>query len=236
MSMASSTIFRKIRNLLVKGHSPFIESGPSTIAGRGIFALTTIPKHEVVALYPGIYTPPLPHFLEMPVGDSNFPVADLYLANKISPSGIHVEENAYILNLQHHVGGFLDGACLTSARGRPLDENPSARGHLINHSNIAANVEFESFVWSDIVLDSSCDPTLYAVPNERRQDGTPWYADGDRLVRFLNPDDLIQRNLHAVGGAAFLTKRVIHQGEELFLDYLLRKPYPEWARGWYTGS
>ena len=190
----------------------------------------------MVALYPGIYTPPLPHFFEMSVDDSHVPIADLDLANTISPCGIHVEENAYILNLQHRVGGFLDGACLTSARGRPLDENPSACGHLINHSAVAANVEFESFVWSDIVFDSSGDPTQYDVPNERRQDGTPWYTDGDRTVLFPNPDDLVQQNLHAVSGAAFVTVRDIYQGEELFLNYLLRKPYPPWARGWYTGS
>lgn len=149
-----------------------------------------------------------------------------------------MEENAYILNLQHRVGGFLDGACLTSARGRPLDENPSACGHLINHSANAANVEFESFVWSDVVFDSflNDDPTLYDVPNERRQDGTPWYADGGSVVRFLNSDDMIQQNLLSVGGAAFVTIREIQQGEELFLNYLLRKPYPVWARGWYAGT
>ena len=234
MKMSSSTIFHKARNLLIKEHAPLVKAGPSTIAGRGVFAMTTIPKHQVVALYPGIYSPPLPHFLQMPLEDSIIPTAALYLANEISPAGVHVEENAYILNLP--IGGFLDGACLTGARDRPLDENPSACGHLINHSANAANVEFESFVWSDVVGDSLSDHTLHELPNERRQDGTPWYSDGVRIVRFPNADDLVRQYPHAVGGAAFVTKTQIARGEELLLNYHLRKPYANWAREWYTRS
>ena len=217
-------MLQKIRNILIKEHAPFVKAGPSAIAGRGVIATTTIPKDQVVALYPGIYSPPLPQFLQMPFDDSVLPTADLYLANKISPAGIHVEENAYILNLS--IGGFLDGACLTSARGRPLDENPSACGHLINHSAYAANVEFESFIWSEVVGDSFGDHTLHDLPNERRQDGTPWYSEEDRIVRFPKSDDGVQQYPHAVGGAVCVTKAPIDRGEELLLNYQLRKPLP----------
>ena len=234
MNMSNSSILLKVRNLLVKDHAPFVKEGPSTIAGRGVFATTTIPKDQVVALYPRIYSPPLPHFLQMPFDDSVIPTTELYLANKISPAGIRVEDNAYILNLP--VGGFLDGACLTSARGRPLDENPSACGPFINHSANTSNVDFISFVWSDVVGDSLGDTILHDLPNERRQDGTPWYSDGHHIVRFPESDDLVQQYPHTVSGAVFVTKAVIDQGEELFLNYKLRKPYPNWAREWYTGS
>ena len=69
-----------------------------------------------------------------------------------------MEENAYILNLQL-VGGYLDGESLT--KGRPLDANPSACGHLINHSLTLSNVDFESFVWSDMIL--AADDELYCI-------------------------------------------------------------------------
>jgi hypothetical protein len=225
--MTSCQLPHKIRQLLTKTHTPFVQSGPSLIAGKGVFALTTIEKDQVVALYPGIYTPPLPRFLATPLDDCS--VMSYYLANKVSPTGSAVEENAYILNLQL-VGGYLDGESLT--KGRPLDANPSACGHLINHSPTLSNVDFESFVWSDMIL--AADDELYQIPNERRQDGTPWYLEGERIIRFPSPENSIEENFHTVCGAAFVTRRQIDEGEELFLNYRLRKPFPTWAQDWYT--
>lgn len=240
-----------IRNLLTKAHIPLVKSGPSLIAGRGVFALTNIEPNHVVALYPGIYTPPHPQlFMNMSISDDYYHADEELLllttsnTNLVSPSGMHVEQNAYILNLSM-IGGYLDGACLTGVqnrrRRRPLDMNPSACGQLINHSASYANVEFQSFRWSDIVPDfddhdsnHDTNELMYDLPNERRQDGSPWYMEGDRMVRFPNADETIQRNLHAVGGAAFVTTRRIVGGEELLLNYRLRKPYPKWAKDWYV--
>jgi hypothetical protein len=237
-----------IRNLLTKAHIPYVKSGPSLIAGRGVFASTNIEPNHVVALYPGIYTPPHPHlFLKNSISDDYFYSDEelvLLTSNTtgsfVSPSGRDVEQNAYILNLSM-IGGYLDGACLTGVKNRrPLDINPSACGHLINHSATLANVEFQCFRWSDIVpefdddIDYDSHELMYDLPNERRQDGSPWYIDGDRLVRFPNADETIPRNLHAVGGAAFVTTRRIAVGEELLLNYRLRKPYPGWAKDWYV--
>jgi hypothetical protein len=234
-----------IRHLLSKAHIPVVKSGPSLIAGTGVFASTNIEHDQVVALYPGIYTPPHPHFLEPSISDGFS--SDVELLNPqwlrqsilcVSPSGQNVDQNAYILNLSM-IGGYLDGACLTGANNQqPLDSNPSACGQYINH-HATANVEFQCFRWSDIVpdWDNNNDDTnelMYDLPNERRQDGSPWYMDGDRMVRFPNADETIPRNLHAVGGAAFVTTRRVAIGEELLLNYRLRKPYPDWAKDWYV--
>ena len=248
-------LFHQIGHLLLWNHTPLVKSGPSKIAGNGVFALVTIPENQVIALYPGVFTPPNPisSRANMPLEDCFSPVQELYLANKTSPAGIAVEDNAYILNLSRP-GGYLDGACLSSPPdGRKLDLNPSACGHLINHSAISANVEYESFSW-DMVLATLADhdnnylsrikddACLHDLPNANRQDGSAWYADQDQVVRFPNPDELCssirtnhsQEHRFFLGGAAFITTRTVDQGEEILLNYRLRKPYPAWARDWYT--
>jgi hypothetical protein len=245
-----------------------VEIRPSSIpsSGYGVYAQTHLECGQMVALYPGVYTPPTwnrIHWNQHPgwsrmgysswidfYGEEEEKEKELYsyLANQISPSGVPVEENAYILNLQN-VGGYLDGNCLTvpiaSASScsseilnvRKLDENPSACGHLVNHSSDRFNVAFESFLWDDILLDDiKDDPNYYKIPNVLRQDGTPWYFNGEKIVYFEKHDETTSRNYPPLGGAVLITQCDVEKNEELLVHYRLKKPYPKWAKDWYQDN
>lgn len=230
----------KIKNLLYKSHIPCIEVRPSLVAGSGVFAVRDVEKDEVVALYPGIYTPPHPNVGSLFTssvlpGEDDF--SEMYLANIISPTGKAMEDCAYILNLQD-VGGYVDGEALdrcTNDDLESLNANPSASGHLINHAVVRSNVEFECFMWNDIfdAASKSEGEGVYRLPNERRHDETPWYHDGEQIIRFsyLNNAEV---SFQQIGGAAFLATTKIQKGEELFLNYRLLSPYPKWAQEWYS--
>jgi hypothetical protein len=95
-----------------------------------------------------------------------------YLGHYSTPSGITMEQNAYILNIQTPSGGYIDGLALHTIDGIPIsvcdysythtsyhakqkarfDRNPSCCGHLINHSIRYQNVDVLPFAWSDVVL------------------------------------------------------------------------------------
>jgi hypothetical protein len=254
-----------IRSLLSVVHTPRVEIKLSSIAtGYGVFARTPLMAGQVVCLYPGVYTPPpyyATHFGRYGwrmVGEEDASILpeESYLANRISPSGLPVEENAYILNLQT-VGGYLDGNCRKVSTAsfidstnknqaqynnvlsmeRNLDENPSACGHLVNHSSDAFNVAFESFLWNDSILgyNDECEK-YYKIPNAIRQDGSPWYFDGERIVYFERLDEKTFRNYTPLGGAVLVTQRDVEQNEELLVDYKLKRPYPKWAKDWYKDN
>ena len=280
MYNALSKLAEAIARLLSKNHDPLVEVRTSSVAdvaaGRGVFATTRLEQDVAVALYPGVYTPPLPrHLSAIPSSSSSSSLDDttaVYLGNRTSPSGLAVEENAYLLSLQAAGGGYLDGLALerscfdgfggegssTTTPSPPapsMDSNPSACGQLINHSSVETNVEVETFLWHEMINlaaetkkhhgsgdddnegsgDEENDNATYPLPNERRQDGTPWYHDGEALIRFDRTSAALPfSNVGgAIGGAALVTSRVVEQGEELFLNYKLQKPYPAWAETWY---
>lgn len=224
--MTASKALNEIVRLLTKSGSFLVEVKPSSVngAGRGVFATENVPKDSVVCLYPGIYTPPLPAHASIDDGSH-------YVGNITAPSGGPISHNAYILNLQA-VGGFLDGNALVGNDGRVLDRDSISCGHLVNHrSTSGANVRVLSFRWDSL-------PTLDAsiIPNDTRCDGAPWYLDGNsgQMVRFDRSSTNNQRDL--LCGAALYTCRPVRTGEELYLDYGLKPPYPPWAKDWYDAQ
>lgn len=212
---------KSVRRLLSRSHTPRTELKGSTIheAGRGVFAVESVGAGEILCLYAGIHTPALP----LGANDSL-----VYLGNNMAPSGVMPDENAYILNLHHVGGGYLDGLALATG-DRNLDENPSACGHCVNHSSNQANVEVLSFAWSDVLSEDNeiGHEHLYPLPNIVRADGGPWYLDtsADAIVTCggAGPN----------AGATFYAKNNIEAGDELLLNYGLLSPLPSWATGWY---
>jgi hypothetical protein len=105
--------------------------------------------------------------------DTNNPHGDEieFLGHNSTPSGIPIEKNAYILNIQTPAAGYIDGMALEIIEGRHipireysyshklyhpqvkwrLDSNPSCCGHMINHSIRHQNVRILPFLWSDVV-------------------------------------------------------------------------------------
>lgn len=200
----------------------------------------------VMCLYPGIYTPGLP--LAACCADD----AAEYLANQSPPSnvGSSIDNNAYIMNVTL-MGGYIDGCALTSQynnnKDNMLDTNPSACGHLINHDSVRKNVDVVAFAWDEIItkerrVDDNVilnnhlndESYYYPIPNELRADATPWYYDTllHKIISFPSKEDTPLSHSLLCGAAIVLTAP-ISQGEELLLDYGLKKPYPVWAKEWY---
>jgi hypothetical protein len=212
---------KSVRRLLLRSHTPRTELGGSSIhgAGRGVFAVESVGAGEILCLYAGIHTPALP----LGANDSL-----VHLGNNVAPSGVVPDENAYILNLHHVGGGYLDGLALTT-EDRRLDENPSACGHCVNHSSKQANVQVVSFAWSDVLNEDNDleHEHLYPLPNIVRADGSPWFLDTgtETIVGYggAGPN----------AGAAFCAEIDIEAGDELLLNYGLLPPLPSWAVDWY---
>mmetsp|Transcript_8444 Transcript_8444/g.15389 ORF Transcript_8444/g.15389 Transcript_8444/m.15389 type:complete len:247 (+) Transcript_8444:155-895(+) len=238
-------ISRQIIHLLKKSNSPRVAIAESTItdknhesAGRGVFSQQKVSSNELpmaMCLYPGIYTRGIPiHAMR----------SAEYLANRSPPSnyGLDIGENAYIMNL-NNCGGYIDGCALESQYGEydALDINPSACGHLVNHDAARSNVEVISFAWDELITKDetmmSTKEDHFALPNELRADGFPWYYDTalDKLVSFPSRDQKPPPQKMLCGAALILTKPISH-GEELLLDYGLGDPLPSWAEGWYNGT
>ena len=228
----------------------------SMVFSRGVFARYDISAKDVpmvMCLYPGIYTPGLPFGVDV---DAE------YLANQSAPSNYcsaasTIDENAYILNLTL-MGGYIDGCALShyenDADGNNvatvLNINPSACGHLINHSAVRKNVDVLAFAWEEVttrrreavfggVVKRDDNSSYYSVPNELRADGSHWYYDPclDEVISFPSKSKghtPLPRTI--LCGAAMILTASLSQGEELLLDYGLKEPCPTWAKGWYEGS
>ncbi|KAL3915600.1 MAG: hypothetical protein SGILL_005571 [Bacillariaceae sp.] len=200
---------------------------------------------EVLCLYPGIYTPPLPLAVGMlsTLEDSN-EVMDLYLAKNLAPSGVDFQDNAYVLNMGSPVGGYLDGCALETSTGRQLNVSPSACGHLVNHfggNSPQPNVQVAPFFWKDVLPSES---NLFdTLPNAMRRDGSPWYFDAmeQKIVCFPAEADGNQQTLlnPLLAGAAIVASGCdssshLQPDQELLLDYQLQpNSLPNWAVGWY---
>ena len=139
-----------------------------------------------------------------------------------------------------------NGDQFNSQRRMLLDENPSACGHKVNHSTRRANVSVIPFFWKDVFPENEPKDgfkTSY-LPNILRNDGSPWYHDGyNNTIRYFSAASaqekiIVQPQQHSsfllCCGAAICSLRTLQPGEEIFLDYGLRRPYPSWARDWYS--
>jgi hypothetical protein len=221
----------KHRNYTNEGQSGWSSSKESS---TGFF-----PAGAVLCLYPGVHTPPLPSSL---ASDAN---KVRYLGSQTTPSGSKPRDNGYLLQLHCVNGGYLDGNPVLF-EGLPLqDNNPSACGHFVNHSIENANVAVMSFPWS--LLDEVNDGPLpklswegsdlyYPVPNTNRSDGSPWYEVDDGWCReqhFPTNQESALQSAQCCGAVLYATTN-IPAGNELFLHYQLRKPYPRWAQDWYS--
>lgn len=238
---------QQVIQLLKRCHEPLVEVRESSIpnAGLGVFLRDNvrgsgmIKTDQVLCLYPGIYTPPMPNQVK-------FDDQSVYLANQLND----LESNGYILNLNDNpnIGGYIDG----EPNRKEENSSPSAVGHLINYNGSDnANVRVVSFCWSSILsyngnaqtrafdMTSLSTDEFYNIPNTLRSDGTPWYFDGitNKLVYFplLKHNNSSNSNISPLRGAAICLKSSINHPDrrELFLDYALRNPLPKWAQGWY---
>lgn len=221
------SILRNSISLLDKGfESCPVEVKLSSLpnAGQGVFSTKNIEKFSPLCFYPGIYTPPLP---TRNIGHEGTN-ALIYLANKVV-----TENNAYVINL-NDVGGSIDANNLI---WDPQSDrcNPHAVGHFVNHGR-QPNVNVISFHWNELLTRQNnfvSDPSRYhRIPNELRCDGSPWYFDTTSeeviyLKRYEGHHEI------SIGGAVLYANTEIPEGSELFLDYMLQKPYPAWAREWY---
>jgi hypothetical protein len=108
------------------------------------------------------------------VNDPDNPNGDIVdlLGHHSTPSGIPIEKNAYILNIQTPEGGYIDGMALDLIEGRHvsireytlshtsfhaqvksrLDTNPSCCGHRVNHSKMNQNIKILPFLWTNVLL------------------------------------------------------------------------------------
>jgi hypothetical protein len=219
---------KQVRHLVEKSRYPSVEVQTSCLsgAGRGVFSRQSVSDEMlpmVACLYPGIYTPGMPYVNSAEIGNE-------YLADQIPPSQIPFEDNEYIMNLQD-TGGYVDGSSLEDCNGQRLDTNPSACGHFINHDACNANTYFVSFAWDHLLVGFDLQQDG-ALPNDVRRDGSPWYFDGtdQSIHRFEHSD---KEPLPSVCGGAIVISKPLDSGDELLLDYGLRKPYPSWAKDWY---
>ena len=151
----------------------------------------------------------------------------VFLGHWTTPSGIAVDENAYILNLQEPpCSGYIDA--LSSHND---NENPNACGHLVNHDATYPNVQVQSVCWSDILEGGEdLDKNYFDLPNIVRSDNAPrYYFNGDNceIVRYDDHDA-------SVCGAVLCATRDIHKNQEVVLNYQLQPPLPSWAKHWYS--
>lgn len=213
-----------IRRLLDRSARPTVTVASSQLegAGRGVFTTMPISQGTPVCLYPGIFSPGLPLGGVFPDDDNN----TVFLGSTSLPSGVDPpESNAYIMNLRD-VGGYIDGL---ATAGLVDDNNPHAVAHLVNHSSQVPSVKVVSFWWHEI-LHKTCNEdkeSLYNIPNKRRCDGTPWF--------FHHNEMKYHQETSPCAGAVFCALRDLAENEEIFLDYGLQEPLPQWAEAWYIG-
>lgn len=171
-----------------------------------------------------------------------------FMGHMVTPSGVDQNKNAYILNVHTQMGGYIDALALDvsvnrsraddddelTPRRRRLDENPSACAHLVNHSSRKANVRVVPFIWVDVLPDyKSGDDDFFDLPNIVRTDGAPRFfqVHGSEMIFYEKGEPSF--SVLNVCGAVFCASTDISAGDELLLNYGLRKPLPSWAAQWY---
>lgn len=236
-------ILKDTIRLLNKGDKcsrpPRVTVKPSSIptAGLGVFAAKDVDRFSPLCLYPGVYTPPLPFFC---ISGEESTHEYVYLANE-SIQG----SNEYVLNL-NDVGGYLDAKNVEYNGDDDLEYNHDAVGHFVNHGKgEQANVNVLSFHWNQMLDENLTEQircnAIYDIPNTIRSDGSPWYLDSktgdityfcESKVKRVKNDISNDSNSMPIAGAVLFANKKIKEGQELFLDYKLKPPYPIWARDW----
>ncbi len=193
--------------------------------GDGLFLTGTAKLGDVVALYPGHYTPPPPLWAVSSDGPGviTCPPLDGDTGSFDSALG----DNSYCMHV-YPFGGFLD-----AVDGRRFAAiHPFALGHLANHPEAGQppTVAAVAFLWRDVALiqDRSARAdmqTLYPVPNEMKAGF--WFLDPDTGETI----DLVP-TVHSelLCGCALVALTDLGGGgeEEITLDYALQPPFPPW--------
>jgi SET domain-containing protein len=113
----------------------------------------------------------------------------------------------------------------------------------VNHrQGEEANVNVLSFYWNHVLKDNFKESDLlYDIPNTVRNDGSAWFLDSrtGEIYYFRESkatkdktDSMNYNNTIPIAGAVFYANKTIKEGQELFLDYKMKPPYPTWARDW----
>lgn len=193
--------------------------------GAGEHGGDQIPCGAVVTLYPGVFFPSVPrhvHLWDEVVVDA-IRLMQMHGGGCVDPKldGASFQEiSSYMLVLTSGVGGIMDGFRATERVPGLVDRGQQAVGNLINHppQGTSPNVAWCEFPWAK----TSCE----ASGINRMHQGV-WYVDPPTLEPVLVPDPGAVDAL-AEPGVAIVALRAIDGGEELFMDYKLAKPHPEW--------
>lgn len=207
-------------------HSFSLSVQTSSIPGsnNGVVLSGYAKKGTILALYPGLYYPPLP-LCAVGNADGNY----CYSATDMRQMW---QTNAYLIHL-NQLGGYLDG------KDFDKQSNPFAVAQMVNHPSPSfhPNVISLDFRWEDVYnlcserlgnknLFQSYSQYLQLLPN--RFGSGPWYVDSstDEVVMI---GDERGPPCH-LAGLAYMALEDIQDGVELFFDYR----YPAHARpSWY---
>lgn len=185
-----------------------------------------VTKGTVVALYPGVYYPPVPVYAIGAPDGSYCQTASLVR---------HMwDDNVYCINLID-VGGYVDGH-IVGDKHKSLSSSLSgfSVGQMINHPSKAhsPNVTTFEFLWSDVyeaaevkTADNlSLAEFLALVPN--RMGEGPWFVDPSTNEVVKIGEGSVQPKL---AGLAMVALDDIADGSELFFNYKLGpKDRPDW--------
>ena len=220
-------------------------------AGAGLFVTRHIPRGKLVALYGGVYVPPVP-----PVT----PGADGTAVIIPAPAPVDDDaSSAYVIHLSR--GGYLDGAAHAVAAHTAADSGQCAGwgvAALANHPprGVEPNVVAVDVAWAEAsegreaTVSRDARSGADATPFPPRRGGTRLAVDSrsssdvERLARrTLNP---VKRNgpwyvdgatgspvtvlpTTPTRGVAFVAARALEPGTEVFFDYRLSsRPLPAW--------
>ena len=201
-------------------------TGPG--AGAGLFSTEQIPRGGLVALYAGVYTPPVP-----PVTPGADGVGVTIPAPASSDDDVALE---YVIHLAG--GGYLDGAAHAAA-ARAAAASGACAGWgvaaLANHppSGIDPNVVAVDVSWADAEAafpDPGRSPFREAEAERVARvamnpvNAGPWFVDGATGMTAFVPPTVPTR------GIALVAATRLEPGREVFFNYELP---PAGAPGWY---
>lgn len=181
----------------------------------------------VVALYPGVFLPLVP--LHARVAARGEPVMDALRLSQLWGNYGAVDESltdvtfdeasSYWLILEVY-SGVMDGFRPRERLGTQGVMSSVAVGNLINHppAGVLPNVGWQEFRWPD---------ELRAEAPNRLHRGL-WYINPDTAEEVRMPSEAGSGSGLPLPGIAIVALRELYGGEELFMNYRLSKPHPEW--------